>query len=119
MSQLRAQKQSVIVTPSSWACLEMNVQNNVYIFKIDMLRRANCHDLAIVINKYWNQALFSSVRINADKVLDLISCISINTLSIKNLCQKHLIERANLKGIRSEENLASSKRAKLDQLFEN
>ena len=84
-----------------------------------MLRRANCHDLAIVINKYWNQALFSSVRINADKVLDLISRIRINTLSIKNLCQKHLIERANLKGIRSEENLACSKRAKLDRLLEN
>ena len=97
----------------------MNAQNSIVIFKIDMFRRANCHDLAIVINKYWNQALFSSMRINADKVLDLISRIRINTLSIKNLCQKHLIERANLKRICSEENLASSKRAKLDQLFEN
>ena len=83
-----------------------------------MLRRANCHDLAIVINKYWNQALFSSVRINADKVLDLISRIRINTLSIKNLCQKHLIERENLKRIRSVENLANSKRAKLDRMLE-
>ena len=59
------------------------------------------------------------MRINADKVLDLISRIRINTFSIKNLCQKHLIERANLKRIRSVENLANSKRAKLDRMLEN
>ena len=58
------------------------------------------------------------MRINADKVLDLISRIRINTLSIKNLCQKHLIERENLKKIRSVENLANSKRAKLDRMLE-
>ena len=95
----------------------MNLQNCIDIFKIDMLRRANCHDLAIVVNKYWNQALFSRMRINVNRVLDLISRIRLNTLSIKELCQKHLIKRANLKRIRSEESLASSKRAKLDQLL--